>query len=48
VFPRRHEDAQIPARSLSKYHQLGGKRELAKDRSGDVHALFSKTRFKIA
>jgi hypothetical protein len=26
---RRHKDAQIPARSLSKYHQHGGKREPA-------------------
>jgi hypothetical protein len=27
---------------LSKYHQLGGKRELARARSGDIHTFFQQ------
>jgi hypothetical protein len=48
LFPVSHQGAQIPARLLSKYHQLGGKRELASARSGDIHKFFSEKRFKVA
>jgi hypothetical protein len=48
LFPVSHQGAQIPAHLLSKYHQLGGKRELASARSSDIHTFFSETRFKVA